>query len=404
VTPGGAVVLGSDYRGLGFAQSLGRRGIEVALVHEPGRGLANFSRYVSRAFPWPGATQPERVHFLMDLADRQGLAGWLLVPTADETAALVSRASKLLEDRFRSTVPPWTVLEWAYDKRLTERLAAAAEVPYPLTWRPGSRGVASLDCTFPVIVKPAVKRTQNDLTIAKAWRADDRATLARLFAAAARLMPDDELLVQELIPGTGEDQYSFAALAIEGRPVATLVARRTRQYPMDFGRASTFVETIHEPEVAELGERVVETLRHSGLVEVEWKRDRRTGELKLLDVNARIWGWLTLGRRAGVDFPWLLWNVACGLAPEPVEAAPGIRWMWPVTDVPVAARELLHRRLRIRDYVSSFRRPLDLATLTLDDPLPGLVEPPLRLLDAWRARSRSRAPGPAPFGSKVPVR
>jgi predicted ATP-grasp superfamily ATP-dependent carboligase len=79
--------------------------------------------------------------------------------------------------------------------------------------------------------------------------------------------------------------------------------------------------------------------------------------------------------------------------------------MWPVTDVPIAARELLYRRLRIRDYLSSFRRPLDLATLTLDDPLPGLVEPALRLFQAFCDRvNRTRALAPPPVESKVRVR
>jgi predicted ATP-grasp superfamily ATP-dependent carboligase len=60
--------------------------------------------------------------------------------------------------------------------------------------------------------------------------------------------------------------------------------------------------------------------------------------------------------------------------------------MWPAADVPVALRELLARRLRVRDYAEGFRRPLDLATVTLDDPLPGLLEVPLQLSAPLRLR------------------
>ena len=62
------------------------------------------------------------------------------------------------------------------------------------------------------------------------------------------------IMIQELIPGGGEEQFSYAALCLDGRPLAGLVARRTRQYPMDFGRSSTFVETVDEKQLEEAGD------------------------------------------------------------------------------------------------------------------------------------------------------
>ena len=44
-------------------------------------------------------------------------------------------------------------------------------------------------------------------------------------------------MVQELVPGDGAAQLSFAALCADGEVLASLTARRVRQYPMDFGRA-----------------------------------------------------------------------------------------------------------------------------------------------------------------------
>src|SRR5205823_461942 len=107
-------------------------------------------------------------------------------------------------------------------------------------------------------------------------------------------------------------QFSFAALCRDGRPLASVVARRTRQWPRDFGRASTYVETIDAPEVEEVARAVLAALRFAGLVEVEFKRDPRDGRLKLLDINPRAWGWHTLGARAGVDFAYLLWRMLNG--------------------------------------------------------------------------------------------
>src|SRR5205823_3111219 len=133
--------------------------------------------------------------------------------------------------------------------------------------------------------------------------------LGERFAEAAALLDPQLLMIQEFVPDGG-GQLSYAALCDRGRPLASVTARRTRQYPVDLGRASTYVETIDAPEVAELSERFLAEIEFDGLVEVEFKRDPRDGDLKLLDVNPRVWGWHSVCQRAGVDFPYLAYKLA----------------------------------------------------------------------------------------------
>jgi predicted ATP-grasp superfamily ATP-dependent carboligase len=56
-----------------------------------------------------------------------------------------------------------------------------------------------------------------------------------------------------------------------------------------------------------------------------------------------------------------------------------VRWVRVSTDAAVAAKEILARRMTIRDYRESLRGPLEHATLCRDDPLPGLADAPLLL-------------------------
>ena len=79
-----------------------------------------------------------------------------------------------------------------------------------------------------------------------------------------------------------------------------MVARRLRQHPLEFGRASTYVETAEVPELETLSERLLRAVDYYGLVELEYKLDPRDGQYKLLDFNARTWGYHSLGSRAGV--------------------------------------------------------------------------------------------------------
>jgi predicted ATP-grasp superfamily ATP-dependent carboligase len=383
-------VLGSDYRGLGAIQSLGRHGIETWLVRGPQRGVADYSRYTRRVVVWPDGAAVDRAAFLVGLAERNALRDWAILPSGDETAAFCAMHAATLGGPFRLTTPAWEIVEQAHDKRLTYRLAAEIGIPHPRTWELGEVDPADADCTFPAILKPSAKDANNALTVDKAWPVHDRDELEARFAEAVKLLPRDQILLQELIPGGGNEQLSFAALAVDGDPVRSLVARRVRQYPMDIGRASTFVETTRDDEVRSLGERVVAHLKYTGLIEVEFKRDPRTGEPKLLDINPRMWGWHTIGRRAGMDFAHLAWQLAYGTVPSRREAPAGVRWVWPAGDVPTALREIARRRLSLRDYLGSFRRPVDLSTVTLDDPRPGLMEIPLQVAIRLRAGRSGR--------------
>jgi predicted ATP-grasp superfamily ATP-dependent carboligase len=184
-------------------------------------------------------------------------------------------------------------------------------------------------------------------------------------------------MVQELIPGRGDMQYSYAAFIADGEPCASLVARRLRQYPLEFGRSSSYVETIHEPAIEESAQYLLSAQKFTGLVEVEFKRDSRDGEFKLLDVNPRVWGWHSIGRRAGVDFPYLLWQHYQGCALARARGAPGIRWVRAITDIQAVLREVSRHELSVGSYIRSLSGPLECAIFAIDDPLPAFVEAPL---------------------------
>ena len=52
-----------------------------------------------------------------------------------------------------------------------------------------------------------------------------------------------------------------------------MVARRIRQHPAEFGRATTFAETVDIPTLQERSERLLRAIDYYGLAELEYKRD-----------------------------------------------------------------------------------------------------------------------------------
>ena len=372
----GALVLGGNLNGLTIARSLGRHGVAVWVATSPNIKLASYSRYTQRTLPWPNGECEAQVDYLLELAARHKLDGWVLFPTSDESAALLSKFRVALSSRYRVSTPTWDILQWAYDKRLTYRLAEQEKVDYPVTLYPSSE--SDLDaCAFPAILKPAAHVSVNRFTADKAWPVANREELRARYREARELIPPDLILLQERIPGGGESQFSYAALCRDGKPIASLTARRTRQYPVDFGYSSSFVETLDVPEIVAPSRRLLAAIRYTGLVEIEYKFDARNGRYKLLDINPRLWTWSPLGGRAGTDFPYLLWQMMMNRDVAEQTGRNGVRWMRISTDFPAAVHEMLRGRLSLGAYLRSFRSPVQFALMAVDDTLPGLLDLPL---------------------------
>jgi D-aspartate ligase len=370
------VVLGGDYVGLGVVRSLGPRGVPLCVVDDE-LSISPFSKHVEKAIRIQSiGDQDHTAEHLLRLGRKHGLEGWVLFPTRDESVAALSRHREALSELYRVSSPGWDCFEWAWDKRKTYQLAERLGIPTPRTWYPRTVDeVEAVDCEPPFVVKPAIKPRFLAATKKKAWRADSRGELARMFAEALSVTDGEPIMVQEFLPGFGERQFAYCALFKEGRALASMVARRVRQHPMDFGRASTYVETVGAPEIEELGRSFLAEIDFHGLVEVEFKHDPTTGNYNLLDMNARCWGYHSLGVAAGVDFPYLCYADQLG---EPVgpekRARTGVSWMRLLTDAPTAALEIRARRLSIRSYLAELRgRPAE-AVFSVRDPKPGLAE------------------------------
>ena len=204
-----------------------------------------------------------------------------------------------------------------WDKRETYRLAEELGIAHPRTWVPRDPSdVAAIDGPGPYAVKPAIKEHFFYATWVKAWRADSPADLTDVVRRAVAVAGAGEIIVQELVPGDGGRSTPTARSSNRvAHPRASTVRRGARQHPSDFGRASTYVETVDLPELERPSLRFLAAIDFYGLVELEYKRDHRDGAFKLLDVNARTWGYHSLGMAAGVDFPYLLYADQIGAPP-----------------------------------------------------------------------------------------
>lgn len=371
----GAIVIGGEHPGLGIARSLGRRGIPVFVIDDR-FSVSQFSKYVIRAVRVKDLRDEVRtVESVLEVGKRYGLEGWVLFPTRDETVAAFSRHRERLAEFFRVTTPEWETVRWAWDKKNSYELAEQLGIPVPKTYNPRTETeLKALYSRLPLAVKPAIKENFFYATGAKAWRAETPAQLRHLYRKAAKQIRPEEIMVQEIIPGDGQRQYSYCAFFRNGQAHGTLIARRLRQHPREFGRAATYVETAELPEIAELSERFLRAINYYGLVEIEFKQDPRDGQFKLLDVNARTWGFHSLGAAAGVDFPYMLFADQVGESIDRSCARTGVGWLRLITDLPTVASGLWNGEFSLGSYSESLRRTGVESVFCAQDILPSLAE------------------------------
>jgi D-aspartate ligase len=383
----GAVILGGDYQALGVLRSLAKQKVPVYLLDKEAC-MGRFSRYAWKSARRPDAREEDLLfRFLVDLARRENLEGWVLYPNDDETVRFLAKNKKELEKYYKVTTPPWETVRFACQKRLTYELAERCDIAVPKTFYPESvTELEQLDMKFPVIIKPSEKEPFYSRMRKKAISVGSKRKLIDEFTRARNIVGDSEIMVQEFIPGGSENLYSVGSLFKNGELLAKIVARRLRQHPIDFGHATTYAETVDIPEMEDMAGRILRAMGYYGLSEVEFMWDPRDKQYKLIEINPRPWGWHTLAIGAGVDLPYMLYRDMLGeevgqngVAPRPA------KWIRLATDTPTAVLALLKGRLRFGDYINSLKGKKQFAVFSFKDPLPFIMEL-LMLPYLWKKR------------------
>jgi D-aspartate ligase len=382
-TPG-VVVLGSDFKALGVIRSLGQRGIPCVVIDNTPHS-AWFSRYVTKRFKWSTHMEDEKfVLFLLNIGKKYHLEQWVLFPTQDEVVQLIACNIPQLSQVYRLVTQDWDVIRWANDKRLTYQMAEEVGVPYPKTAYVRHKDeLTNLDMPFPVIIKPAISVHFQYATRLKALPASSPQELLTQYENATANIPSDEVMVQQIIPGDGRVQYSIATFCEDGNIKIWMTTRRTRQYPIDYGLGSSFVETMDVPALLPLAEKLLRYMHVSGMVEVEFKYDERDKEYKLLDINVRPWGWHTLCIACGLDFPYMqyCWALGHTQSQMPNSIDYGYHWVRMLTDIPAGIQEIRAGITTLPAYLKSLKGKTAFSVLDWRDPLPVFG-------DAWIAISR----------------
>jgi len=315
--------------GLAAIRSLGRAGIPVLAVDHRQSALGFRSRY---ARPVVSPDPQDEEAFVSFLAGLELEAPAPVFATHDEPLNAIARGAERLGDRLVYPFPPWELLARIQTKRGQLEAADAAGVPVPRTAYPTSveeARAAADDLGYPVLVKPSSTEGFKRRFGRQAFRCDSPREVSTAFADGEPYEP----MVQEVVPGGDEELYTLGSyLDADGEALGLFCGRKLRQTPPGVGTCRVG-EAVWVEEVVEQGLEVLRALEHKGLSQVEFKRDRRDGSFKLMEVNPRLWQWHGLASACGVDLPLIAYQDLTGERPAPVSTN-GRRRRWSITLLP----------------------------------------------------------------------
>ncbi len=117
-----------------------------------------------------------------------------------------------------------------------------------------------------------------------------------------------DLLIQEYVSGIGigwSAIYDRESLCQGG-----IVHQRLREYPIS-GGPSSYCMSIKDEKAVEYGKKILNKLKWNGPAMVEFRKEAN-GDLKFLEINPRYWGSLPLARLAGMNIPFIHYQIIHG--------------------------------------------------------------------------------------------
>jgi predicted ATP-grasp superfamily ATP-dependent carboligase len=324
-----ALVLDAGLRqSLVTVRSLGRRRLRIAAL-ETCMGVPAFSsRWCQQAFCAPSYEQDAGPYlvYLERLLTRAG-AG-VLIASSDASVALIRQHRERLERRVRIALAKETALGIAVNKEQTLEIARRLGIGVPRgvsVKTVGEVEAALHEVGLPAVVKPV-----------ESWPWEVRERRRTRLECQLVTTPDEarraveelmrfggSTLLQQFLSGRRE---AVSFLYAHGRIYARFAQWARRTEPQ-LGGSSVLRQSITIPQdIGEQAERLVREIDLEGYSEVEFRRDS-TGNPYLMEINPRLSASVEIAVRAGVDFPYLLYQWASGSPVDPINRYRVGGWM-----------------------------------------------------------------------------
>ena len=318
---------------LAVTRSLGTKNIDVFSADESVTALAGSSRFSFQYFSYPSPRlHPEQfIERLSYIVKQQGID--ILMPMTELTTQLLL----LHQHAFPSVTIPFpslSIVDSLADKYQLMKMAETLDVPIPKTWYvsdPESLPCKLDDLPYPLVLKPG----KSWIFHQQQWRRAGVHIVQDAKAAKAALdsywaFKAHPFMLQQCVDGEAAGVF---AIYNQGKPLAFFAHRRLREKPPSGGVSVLSESAPVNPELLAPAKKLLDNANWHGVAMVEFKV-APDGTPYLMEINTRFWGSLQLAVDAGVDFPYMLYKLACEEKPEMVtDYKTGLKLRWLLGDL-----------------------------------------------------------------------
>jgi predicted ATP-grasp superfamily ATP-dependent carboligase len=368
-----AILRSGHHGGLAIARSLGRMGVPVYSVDGARWEPALSSRYCRGRFRLDIERDPaeESVWNLVDIGRRLGRP--ILIPATDRGAIWVADHAGSLQHGFRLSCPPAELVRQLCDKSTMQQLARQCGVPTAISTVPRSqRDVEQFLATavFPIMVKATDAVRLRQRVGGTKFLVHTRSELLELYSRAED-REEPNLLLQEFIPG--EDWMFDGYFDANSRCLFGVTGKKIRRFPVNTGVTSLGI-CLRNDAVEKTTLDFMRAIGYRGILDIGYRRDSRSGQYKVLDVNPRIGCTFRLfAATNGMDVARALYLDMTGQPVPSARAAEGRKWLVEDFDLLSALRSWREGALGLKEWAKSLRGVQEVACFSLDDPLPFLL-------------------------------
>ena len=370
------LLLGGRENALAIVRSLSKKGITVN-VSASASAHAFRSRYCNEKFPvLETMSQKEYWTELLFGNKHTHIKGSVIFACNDEAIQfLAENRSSLEEDYILDDYDP-EIHKALLDKQETLKLARSVGIATPNFWDISSiNDVMKIegDVIFPAIIKPIHSHLfQRQFNGKKYLRAE---SFEELVSNAALVMDKDlEFMISELIPGPDTLLSSYYTYHDkDGKPLYHYTKKVIRRFPLNSG-AGCYHHSEWLPETAEQGMKFFQGINFRGNGNVEFKKDLRDGQYKIIESNTRFTGGHPLLVSSGADIAYAIYNHLVGEPVPEIGNYKQLGYWYPMPDF-AAFRELQGKGLlSLTSWIKSLFRKQTFPFFKWDDPVPSLYE------------------------------
>lgn len=237
---------------------------------------------------------------------------------------------------------------------------------------------------YPCIVKPTDSPAFVSVFRRKIFKVHNRHELIEAVSKAQQA--GLEVFVQRIVPGFDDHMYTFDAHMDQNAEVTHwTTCQKFRQYPINFG-ASVYTTQRHVPELYEIGAKFFKDIGFKGFAEIEFKKDEKTGEFYLIEINVRTTNFNAMLEKVGLNMPYLTYLEMTGepIGKKAVTEDTGVTFWYAFEDFFASMDYIRQRQLSPLKIMASLFRKKACAIWDADDMAPFFYHQKLLLKKAGR--------------------